>query len=145
MHEFPHRYAVVAKAESKGAVALSSEGLTTIESGPPPEFGGPGGLWSPETLLVAAVADCFVLSFRAVAHASKLEWLSLDCGVEGVLDKEERVTRFTKFNVSVTLTVPSDVDEAKAQRLLEKAEHVCLITNSLIADSHLTAEVRRPA
>ncbi len=32
--------------------------------------------------------------------------------------------------------------EDKARRLLDKAERSCLITNSLIANSHLEAEVR---
>jgi organic hydroperoxide reductase OsmC/OhrA len=31
------------------------------------QLGGPGGQWSPETLLVAAAAECFILTFRAVA------------------------------------------------------------------------------
>jgi hypothetical protein len=33
----------------------------------PREFDGRGNQWSPESLLAAALADCFVLSFRAVA------------------------------------------------------------------------------
>ena len=92
-------------------------------------------------MLVAAVADCFVLSFRAIARASRLEWTSLDCDVVGVLDKVERVTRFTEFQVKAQLNVPAGTDESKATRLLEKAEQVCLITNSLIAESVLTTAV----
>ena len=141
MHDFPHRYAVSATAESATNVRLASEGVTAIESAPPVEFGGPGGHWSPESLLVAAVADCFVLSFRAIARPSRLDWSSLDCNVVGVLDRVDGVTRFTEFRVTAHLTVPAGIDEAKAQRLLEKAERVCLITNSLIADSHLTTEI----
>ena len=39
------------------------------------------------TLLIAAVADCFILTFRAVARASRFEWISLGCTVDGVLDR----------------------------------------------------------
>ena len=120
---------------------LDSPGTASIESAPPVEFGGPGGLWSPETLLVAAVADCFVLSFRAIARASKLEWQTLSCDVEGVLEQVERQTRFTRFNQRVRLEIPVGVNTDKARRLLEKAEHACLITNSLSAEVHLEAEV----
>jgi organic hydroperoxide reductase OsmC/OhrA len=54
-----------------------------------------GGQWSPETLLVAAAVDCFVLTFRAIAAASKLPWERLSCNGEGTLDRVDGVTRFT--------------------------------------------------
>lgn len=145
MQDFPHNYIVTAQADVRSNVELSSEQLDVIESAPPVEFGGPGDCWSPESLLVAAVADCFVLSFRAIARASKFEWISLRCEVDGTLDKVDGVTRFTAFTVVATLDLANGGDETKAQRLLEKAEHVCLITNSLIADSHLTTDVRSAA
>ena len=142
MQDLPHHYRVAAAAADTGNVELSSEGVATIPSAPPAEFGGPGDQWSPESLLVAAVADCFVLTFRAIARASKLDWTSLSCDVVGNLDRVERVTQFTGFDVTAELVVPAGTDEAKAQRMLQKAEDVCLITNSLIADSHLDATVR---
>jgi peroxiredoxin-like protein len=142
MQDLPHHYVVSAGAKVAGNVVLSSDGVADLESAPPAQFGGPGDQWSPESLLVAAVADCFVLSFRAIARASRLEWDSLSCQVEGTLDRVERVTQFTGFTVTATLDVPADTDEGKAQRLLEKAEQACLITNSLKADSHLEATVR---
>jgi organic hydroperoxide reductase OsmC/OhrA len=141
MQDLPHQYIVSADAESRGNVVLSADGVADLESASPVHFGGPGDHWSPEHLLVATVADCFILSFRAVARASRLEWDSLRCSVDGTLDKIDRVTQFTGFKVSATLHLPSGSNEEKAQRLLEKAEHVCLITNSLKADSHLEATV----
>ena len=83
-----------------------------------------------------------MLSFRAVARAAKLEWLNITCDVDAVLDKVERVTQFTEFHQTVVLEVPAGTDEAKAMRMLEKAEHVCLITNSLTGTAHLNASVR---
>lgn len=141
MQDLPHVYKVTGAAAKAGDVTLSAENLPDVVSAPPAEFGGPGNLWSPESLLVAAVADCFVLTFRAIAGASKLEWSNLDCSAEGTLDRVDRVTRFTAFTVHATLTVPADVDPAKAQRLLEKAESACLVTNSLSAECHLEATV----
>ena len=141
MQPYPHHYSVKASANTSGHVMLDSPGTASIESAPTVEFGGPGGLWSPETLLVAAVADCFVLSFRAIARASKLEWQTLSCDVEGVLEQVERQTRFTRFNQRVRLEIPVGVNTDKARRLLEKAEHACLITNSLSAEVHLEADV----
>lgn len=142
MHEFPHHYRVTASATTDNNVELGSPGLEAIQSAPPAEFGGPGDLWSPETLLAAAVADCFVLSFRAIARASKLEWHSLTCDVDAVLDRVDRVTKFTEIRERVVLEVPAGTDPDKARRLLDKAEHACLITNSLTAETTLEAEVK---
>ena len=98
-------------------------------------------MWSPETLLCAAVADCFILTFRAVARASKFEWTGLSCAVEGKLERADGPTRFTGFVTRATLHVPAGTDEAKAKLLLEKAEHSCLITNSLNGTRELVTEV----
>lgn len=142
MQDLPHKYAVAASAQAEGNVELSSAGLDALESAAPAEFGGPGDRWSPETLLVAAVADCFILSFKAIARGFKFEWDAISCDVDAVLDRVDGVTRFTEFAQRVVLDVPAGSDEAKAMRLLEKAEHVCLITNSLNATMTLDAEVR---
>ncbi len=145
MQEFPHHYRVSASGGPDGDVGLDTEGLPTLVSAAPVEFGGPGGRWSPESLLVAAVADCFVLSFRAIARASRLPWVSLQCSVEGTLERVDGVTKFTAFAIHATLRTPAEVDQAKAQRLLEKAETSCLITNSLTATTHLTTVVENAA
>lgn len=122
-------------------VQISSHGLEAITTAPPAEFGGPGDQWSPETLLVAAVADCYVMTFKAIATASKLDWLDLQCAVEGTLDRVERVTRFTAFDIRARLTVPVGTDEQKARHILEKSEAVCLITNSLTGEKTLHIEL----
>jgi len=142
VQDFPHHYVVAASARSDSNVQLASRGVENIESAGPVEFGGPGDRWSPETLLVAAVADCFILAFRAIARASQMDWISLSCDVVGDLDRVDKVTQFTDFSIHATLEIPEGTRESKAQRLLEKAEKSCLITNSLKAESNLEAEVR---
>jgi organic hydroperoxide reductase OsmC/OhrA len=142
MQEFPHHYRVSARANVEDNVELTSPGLVALESAGPAEFGGPGDQWSPETLLAAAVADCYVLSFRAIARASKFDWISLECTVDAVLEKVEKVTQFTEFHEKVVLEIPRGADEKKAVRLLERAEHVCLVTNSMTAATHLEATVK---
>lgn len=142
MQEFPHHYVVSANADTDSLVVLSSEGLEPLQTAGPPEFGGPGDVWSPETLLVGSVANCFILSFRAIARASRFEWVSLSCDVSGTLDKIERATQFTSFDLRVLLTVPAGEAEKKALRLLEKAEQHCLITNSMKAETHMVAKVQ---
>lgn len=141
MQAFPHHYKVAATASHDGNVTLAGDNKPSLESAPPAEFDGPGDLWSPEDLLVAAVADCFILSFRAISGMSKLSWNSIECQVEGTLDRVERVTQFTEFSISAKLTIEDESDIEKAKLLLQKAEDVCLISNSLKATPHLDVEV----
>lgn len=141
MQDLPHIYTVTASGAGTNNVILSSAGVVDIESAGPPEFGGPGDVWSPEGLLVAAVADCFVLTFRGIARSAKLDWLTLECKTEGTLDKLDGITQFTGFKVTAELTVPPGTNEKKAATLLQKAEKYCLITNSMKAESHLDASV----
>ncbi len=139
--DLPHQYTAAGTAKPEGLVELSSGELPQIQSASPPEFGGPGGQWSPEDLLVAAVADCFVLSFRAIAAASKFEWNELTCSVTGTLDKVERAIQFTELKVQANLSISADADQKRAHRLLEKAEQSCFITNSLKAEPKLEIEI----
>jgi organic hydroperoxide reductase OsmC/OhrA len=141
MQPLPHHYSVAAISSGEGDVPLSSDRLPSLPSAPPAEYGGPGDRWSPETLLVAAVADCFVLTFRGVARASKLSWSEIRCDVEGTLDRVEGVTQFTEFLVRASLKVPAETSEALARRVLQRAEDSCLIVNSLRGTSLLVMSV----
>lgn len=142
MHPFPHQYTVTAAgAADRELVELESAGMPRLVTASPAEFDGPGNQWSPEALLVGAVADCYILTFRSVAKASKLAWTTLECTVTGTLDRVERVTRFTAFEIHAALTVPAGTREDAARLAMEKAEHLCLVTNSLTAPVHLDARV----
>jgi len=141
MKPLPHLYTVRAVGAGAGALDLRSEGVPPLQSAAPAEFGGPGDLWSPETLLVGAVADCLILTFRAVARAGKLEWQGLECETEGVLERVDGVTSFTRFTSRVTLTVPSGTDAAKARELLERSERGCLVANSLKGERALQVTI----
>ena len=146
MQPFPHRYSVAAAASVDGDVALEGERLPPLRSAPPTEFDGPGDRWSPETLFVAAVADCFVLTFRGIAGVSRFSWTSLECSVTGTVDRIDRVTQFTALEVHARLRVPSGAHEDQARRLLAKAEETCLVTNTLKIQPHLESvvEVEEP-
>ena len=113
-----------------------------MDSAGPTAFGGPGDLWSPETMLVAAVADCFILTFRAIATASKFEWLDLSCEASGTLDKVEREIRFSEISLKVRLTVADLGLAERAERLLEKSEKHCLISRSLRCETKLVTEIQ---
>jgi organic hydroperoxide reductase OsmC/OhrA len=141
MEPYPHHYAVDVSSQAAGTAVVSIAGVPPLHTAPPVQFGGRGDRWSPETLLVAAAADCFVLTFHAVAQASKLAWTALRCTAQGRVERVDGTTRFTQLALHAHLTVPPATDTARAQRLLEKAEKACLITNSLALTPSLACTV----
>ena len=144
MQSFPHCYRTRAAGQPAGEVRLEAAGLPAIAVAPPAEFEGPGDRWSPETLMSGAIASCFILTFRAIARASRLEWTDVVCEVEAKLDRVEGETRFTEFLIRAELEVPPGVEPERAERLLEKSERNCLITSSLRATVRFEANVRVP-
>jgi len=141
MQSFPHTYVASAAGSTTGHLSVQADGLPNLSTAPPAEFDGPGDQWSPETLLMSSLASCFVLSFRAVSAASKFEWVSISCESSGVLDRVEKVTRFTMVTHHVRLQVNSQADAERAEKMLHKAESVCLISNSLSTEVHLNIEI----
>lgn len=141
MQPFPHIYTVAAVANATEDVMVESDGVTPLPTTTPAQFGGSGDLWSPETLLVASIADCFVLTFRAIAAASKCEWISLSCEMDGTLDRVDRQIQFTEYTMRVSLSVPPGADVERARMLLEKSDAKCLVTNSLKGSVRMEADV----
>jgi organic hydroperoxide reductase OsmC/OhrA len=141
MQEFPHHYSVSAAAVTQGDIELRAAHVPNLHTASPAEFDGPGDRWSPETLFVGALGDCFAITFRGVARASKLPWTSLRCDVTGTLERIDRSTQFTAFELHAHLDVPAGTNVEHAQRVLEKAERSCLITNSVKGAVHLVTEI----
>ena len=144
MHPFPHHYTIKVNATPTGDLIPYADHLPYLQVDSPLQFGGPGDNWSPEELLMAAVANCLILSFRAIASASTLEWKSIDCESEGELNRVDGKMLFTNITSKVKLVILSEDNRAKAERLLHKTEESCLISNSLSAklvlEYHITAE-----
>lgn len=137
MQGLPPQYIATATCTATSQVTASIKGQPDLSIAPPAGFGGPGDIHSPEDLQAAAVASCFILSFRAIAAASKLDWETIDVSVEGTLDKVDRQVMFTEFKTTAALKLSEGGDHEKAKRMLEKAEQACFISNSLKSESTL--------
>ena len=137
-----YRYYSNAKWTDGRKGTVSAEGIAAaIPFSAPPEFMGEAGTWTPEHFFAAAVASCFVTTFKAIAEFSKFEFLSLQVEVEGTLEKEQGGYRFAKVVVRPLLEVGAGSDLERAIRLLEKAERGCLISRSLKSEIELQPEV----
>ena len=143
MEPFPHHYTVTASGDKAASnITVAASGLAELSTDAPSEFGGPGDQWSPESLLIAAVADCFVLTFRAIAQGSRVQWNQIQCQATGTLDRIDREPKFTEIQLHVTVTPKGDISTERVQRILEKAEDSCLITNSLSATVAMTSDIQ---
>lgn len=113
----------------------------TINFAAPPEFGGEPGMWTPEHLLLGAVATCYVATFRAIAERSKLSVAGMEVDVDGKLEKDEGGFHFSEINISPAILVERKEDLDRAQRLSEKAERACLISRSLSSKIAMRAKI----
>ena len=142
MQDFPHRYTATALARAEGEVTLESAAARLARVGAAHRIRRPG-----RSLVAGDAARRRarrLLRARLPRDRARLEarlGVSLRCEVEGTLDRVERVTQFTAFSVRASLQVPPGTDLERARGLLEKAEKVCLISNSLKAQPHLEAKI----
>jgi organic hydroperoxide reductase OsmC/OhrA len=60
---------------------------------------------------------------------------------EGILEKAEGGYRFTEVLLHPQLTINSEANRDRALRLLEKAEHACLISRSVSSKIVMLPEI----
>jgi len=118
-------------SDRKGKIS-SPELKDAIEVATPPPF--PNGIqeiWSPEHLLTASVNSCFMTTFLAIAENSKLEFVSFNCAAKGKLEQVEGKFLMTEIILEPTLVIKKESDKDRAERVLQKSETACLISNSI--------------
>ena len=130
--DIKHKYRTVAGWTSgqTGSVKHDSS-PDAIQFTAPPEFGGLGGYWTPEHLLLAALASCFTATFRAVAGYSKLEYNDLQVEVEGTVSKVESGYGFSDIIFRPLLNIDHEAKRDRALNLLQKAKAACLVSKAL--------------
>jgi organic hydroperoxide reductase OsmC/OhrA len=144
--ENEHTYRVIAWWNAgKTGLAKSDSAPNAIHFAAPPQFGGLEGRWSPEDLLLSAVAGCFTTTFRALADYSKFEYTDLEVEVEGSVRKAESGYEFARILIRPTLTISNLEEQPRADRLLEKAKRLCLISRALAIPQTFEPRVNAPA
>lgn len=130
---FTHNYAVNLHWDADRKGTLSSDELTeTLTVATPPPFPkGVEKIWSPEHLFTAAVSSCLMTTFLAVAENSKLAFERFSCKATGKLEQVDGKYRMTEVLLEPELVITREEDYARAERILQKSEAACLITNSI--------------
>lgn len=105
-----------------------------IEIATPPQFAsGIPNIWSPEHLFTASVSSCLMTTFLAIAENSKLDFISFKCGSKGVLDRVDGKFMMSEVWLYPEVVIKDESQMERAQRILEKSEKACLISNSIIS------------
>jgi organic hydroperoxide reductase OsmC/OhrA len=141
MKPLPHTYQARLLGGPTDYAVLSTPGAPELRAAPPLEYDGPGDAWSPEALLLAAVEACFLFTLRAVAKASKVEFVSLDLAGNGTVDRQGGATRFVEIVLRPRLRLAPGGDRDRALWVLEKSKKACLVTASLSAPVRVEPEI----
>ena len=130
--ENEHKYQVVAWWSSgRAGLAKCDSAPNAIHFTAPPEFGGVEGRWTPEGLLLCAIAGCYTTTFRALAEYSHFEYADLEIEVEGAVRKVESGYAFGEIAIRPKLTISREEEQPRASRLLEKTKNLCLVARAL--------------
>jgi len=136
------RFEVNASTLPRRRVRLTSDGKAPLEAATPPEFrGGTPGMWSPEDLLVAAVASCYSLTLEAIAVHRGIEFQYVDVrGIGHVTRRAEGRVGFVVIELAVDVTVAPGY-EHEAERAAHSAKQACLIAHALEVPVELELQV----
>jgi peroxiredoxin-like protein len=127
-----HAYRVAAWWTSgRTGLAKSDSAPNAIHFTAPAEFGGLEGRWTPEELLLAAIAGCYTTTVRAIAGSAQLDFTDLQVEASGTVRKVESGYSFTQIVVRPNLKIASAEEHDKALELLRRAEKLCLVSRAM--------------
>jgi peroxiredoxin-like protein len=127
-----HAYRVAAWWTSgRTGLAKSGSAPNAIHFTAPPEFGGLEGRWTPEELLLAAVAGCYTTTLRSIAGTMKFDFTDLQVEASGTVRKVESGYSFTEIVLRPNLKIASMDERDRALDLLKRAERLCLVSRAI--------------
>jgi organic hydroperoxide reductase OsmC/OhrA len=113
----------------------------------PREFGGDiDEAWSPEELLVGAVAACYRLTLTAVARRRDVPIESLQVGAKGHLEHSTQLGGYAFTVIELEVDVgTSQGHEAELEQLATRAKDLCIVGRALDVPVHLFLRIRPSA
>ena len=112
-------------------LAKSDSAPNAIHFTAPTEFGGLEGRWTPEELLLAAVAGCYTTTLRAIAGTAQFNFTDLQVEASGSIRKAESGYNFSQIIVRPSLKIASAEERERALELLKRAEKLCLVSRAI--------------
>jgi organic hydroperoxide reductase OsmC/OhrA len=124
-------------------------GLAKCESSPntihfseAAELGGLQGRWTPEQLLLCALAGCFTTTFHDVARSAKFEYTDLEVEIEGTVRRSRAAgCGLSEILIRPRLTVHSQDQSETGLNLLRRTKSLCLISRAITVPQTLEPTV----
>lgn len=121
---------------------LNKDAGSCIEVATPPEFPkGIPGIWSPEHLFTAAVSSCLMTTFLSIAENSKLSFISFSCKSKGKLEQVDGKFMMSEIFLEPIVIITDEKDRERAEKVLQKSEAACLISNSVKSKVTMTPKI----
>ena len=139
-----HFYNVDVKWKSDRKGEMSSPELSqNIEVATPPQFPkGMENIWSPEHLFTAAVSSCLMTTFLAISENFKLDFVNFECSSKGKLEQIDGKFLMTEVILEPVVTIKNESEREKAEKVLQKSEANCLISNSVKSKITMISEIK---
>lgn len=126
-----HSYRVAAWWTSgRAGLAKSDSAPNAIHFTAPKEFGGLDGRWTPEELLLAAIAGCFTTTLRSIS-GDQFDFTDLQVEASGTVRKAQSGYGFSEIVIHPTLKIACSEGRERALELLKKAERLCLVSRAI--------------
>jgi organic hydroperoxide reductase OsmC/OhrA len=126
-----HSYRVAAWWTSgRSGLAKSDSAPNAIHFTAPKEFGGLEGRWTPEELLLAAVAGCFTTTVRSIS-GDQFDFTDLQVEASGTIRKSQFGYCFSEIVIQPTVKIACSEERERALDLLKKAERLCLVSRAI--------------
>lgn len=141
MNRFPMEYEVALEKSDRKPMEVHSSARPCLVVGPPLELGGSDVWWSPEHLLVAALASCITATFSALAERAELHVSEVRCRARGTLDRKEGHIAFSSMHLEMEITVLAHEVE-RARGVAADAKKRCFVAGSLRCPVELLVDVK---
>jgi organic hydroperoxide reductase OsmC/OhrA len=111
---------------------VSAAGLPTLLGSADPAFRGDPSRWNPEQLLVAALAQCHLLTYLWLAVQEGIVVTAYQDAPTGtMLAEPDGSGRFAEVTLRPTVTITAAADVDRAQALHDRVGDYCFIARSI--------------
>ena len=113
---------------------VSADGPPPIPGSSDPAFRGDASRWNPEQLLVAALAQCHMLTYLHLCADAGVVVTAYADAARGVMKARRDGGHFTSVVLAPRVTVATPEMAEPARRLHEDAHRICYIASSVNFD-----------
>ena len=127
-----HEYRVAAWWTSgRSGIAKTDTAPNAIQFSAPENFGGFEGSWTPEDLLLAALAACYTTTLLTLATGTQSDFTDLEVEASATICKRDSGYGFTAIILRPVLKIADPDQKDRAFEFLRKAERLCLVSRAL--------------